>query len=375
MGRKLTREEFIDKVKANNMHFANGEIDILGEYVNIRSHIACKCNVCNHVWSPSGGSLILGRGCPKCGRKTTGRKKQLSHDQFVERVNSLNRGFIVVGTYVKSGIKVKMQCSLGHEWDAFPEHLFNGVGCPYCAGYKVWPGFNDLWTTHPNIAKLLKNKDDGFKYSKASYKQAVFVCPDCGHEAIKHISDVYADGFSCPMCSDGISYPNKFGRLFLKQLPINNLICEYHPVWATPYIYDNYFQYDGVDYILEMDGGFHYLESNLSNISLAERKETDTKKDELAINNNIKIIRINCLKSDKDYIANNILHSELKDIFDLSMIDWDLCDQKAQKSLVKESCDLYVSGIHKISTIANMLNIGESTVRRYLKKGNIFGWC
>jgi hypothetical protein len=89
----------------------------------------------------------------------------------------------------------------------------------------------------------------------------------------------------------------------------------------------------------------------------------------------MKIIRIDCLKSDKEYISNNICNSELKDIFDLSAIDWDLCDKKAQKSLVKESCDLYISGAYDLSTIANILHISVSSVRHYVKKGKDFGWC
>jgi predicted RNA-binding Zn-ribbon protein involved in translation (DUF1610 family) len=230
-----------------------------------------------------------------------------------------------------------MQCALGHVWNASPQHLFDGVGCPYCGGLKVWRGFNDLWTTRPDIASLLKNPNDGYKYSKASYKKVDFVCPNCGNEINKQISEVYSYGLACKMCSDGVSYPNKFGRAFLCQLPINNLSCEYSPDWARPYFYDNYFQYKGIDYILEMDGGFHYLESGLSNVSLAERKKIDALKDSLAIQNNMTIIRIDCLKSDKEYILNNICNSELKDIFDLSIVDWDLCDKKAQKSLVKES--------------------------------------
>lgn len=32
-----------------------------------------------------------------------------------------------------------------------------GKRCPVCAGKKVLVGYNDLWTTHPEIAKLLKD--------------------------------------------------------------------------------------------------------------------------------------------------------------------------------------------------------------------------
>lgn len=34
--------------------------------------------------------------------------------------------------------------------------LKRGSRCPVCAGKKVLIGYNDLWTTHPEIAKSLK---------------------------------------------------------------------------------------------------------------------------------------------------------------------------------------------------------------------------
>jgi len=49
--------------------------------------------------------------------------------------------------------KVWWKCKLGHSWCAKINRRFNeGNGCPFCAGKKVWLGFNDLKTTHPHIA-------------------------------------------------------------------------------------------------------------------------------------------------------------------------------------------------------------------------------
>lgn len=49
----------------------------------------------------------------------------------------------------------------------------------------------------------------------------------------------------CCVCSDGISYPNKYGfELFNNQLStqIDKFTREYHPEWANPYRYDFYFE-------------------------------------------------------------------------------------------------------------------------------------
>lgn len=51
--------------------------------------------------------------------------------------------------------KVWWICSLGHEWKAaiYSRTNKNGCNCPYCAGQKVIPGWNDLQTLYPEIAK------------------------------------------------------------------------------------------------------------------------------------------------------------------------------------------------------------------------------
>jgi Probable Zinc-ribbon domain len=45
-------------------------------------------------------------------------------------------------------------CDEGHEWLTTSSHRIAGTGCPYCARVKVLPGYNDLSSTHPHIARL-----------------------------------------------------------------------------------------------------------------------------------------------------------------------------------------------------------------------------
>ncbi len=54
---------------------------------------------------------------------------------------------------VNSRHKVWWKCDKGHEWEASIYSRNVGNGCPYCSNQKVLIGFNDLSTTHPNIAK------------------------------------------------------------------------------------------------------------------------------------------------------------------------------------------------------------------------------
>ena len=49
--------------------------------------------------------------------------------------------------------KVWWQCSLGHAYAAsVSSRTMRSCGCPYCAGKKVLPGFNDLASVEPEIA-------------------------------------------------------------------------------------------------------------------------------------------------------------------------------------------------------------------------------
>ena len=265
-------------------------------------------------------------------------------------------------------------CSRGHLFLITPDKIFVGQGCSYCSNRRVLVGFNDLFTTRPDVAKLLKNSEDGYKYTKGSDKIVEFLCPQCGNIISKKIGEVCNRGLGCQMCSDGISYPNKLIRQVLKQLNVD-FIPEYSPSWIKPKKYDCYFEYKNKKYIIEMDGAQHYYEKSISKYSLADRKFNDKVKDEAAELHDIKVIRIDCLISDIDYIRANIVTSELNRMFDLSIIDWKLCNKNAQKSLIIESCDLYMLKMMSINEIAKTLNICVNTTRSYLKKGAELGLC
>lgn len=127
-------------------------------------------------------------------------------------------------------------------------------GCPICHNKKLAIGINDMATTAPWIMEYLYDKNDAYKYMKSSSKKILFKCPRCGFIEEKKINNVYNFGFSCKICSDGISRPNKFMRALLLQLPINNIKFEYTSKWTNGKKYDAYFEYKNIKYLIEMDG-------------------------------------------------------------------------------------------------------------------------
>ena len=49
----------------------------------------------------------------------------------------------------KNSIGGKVSC--GHEWKASTRSRSSGEKCPYCAGMRVLPGFNDLASKRPDL--------------------------------------------------------------------------------------------------------------------------------------------------------------------------------------------------------------------------------
>lgn len=307
--------------------------------------------------------------------------KKLTHEEFLNRLSKTNKHYIngnikIIGEYQGSNKPIECYCNIHNaKWTPVPNYLWKGSGCPYCSGHFVLVGFNDMWTTRPDVALMLQNSEDGYKYTSGSKQKAWFVCPDCKSLNFKEINHVSKVGLCCQHCSDGVSYPNKFSRALLDQLPIDKYDCEYQPEWAKPYYYDNHFWYNGTEYILEMDGYLHFFERKYYQSTLEDTKKRDIIKNELSAQHNIHMIRINCIRCEMEYIKFNILNSDLNNIFDLSNIDWELCDKKAQKNISKEACNLYMTYLYDVDKISQILHVNQDTVRRYLRSGSKFGWC
>lgn len=291
--------------------------------------------------------------------------------QILEQIRMTN------GKYKQKGYRYR--CLLcGNEDNLSENNISKNVGCNVCGkiSRKILKGYNDLWTTNPDIAKLLKNKERGYEISRGNDKKEWFVCSDCGYEKYSFVSNVVRHGLSCPKCGDGVSFPNKIGFNLLEQLSLK-FETEYNPDWIKPKRFDFYFKLNDKKYILEMDGELgHGNKNKLNGQSAEESKEIDDYKDSLAKERDIEIIRINCEHSDLEYIRNNIIYSRLAEIINLSEVDWLKCYEFACNNLVKVVCGYWNNGIRSASLISKQIHIiSRKTVTKYLKQGAELGWC
>lgn len=308
-------------------------------------------------------------------------------------ITNIRSGKLKILEQIKVGNKnikgYKYECLICNNIDTITEYNLNeNIGCNVCTGKKVLKGYNDLWTTHPAIAKLLKYSERGYEISYGKGMNEIFICADCHFEKKISPNNITKYGFNCNRCSDGISYPEKFMINMWQQMKINFVTGEIFE-WSQKIknkniklcgdkIYDFYIQ--NKELICEINGMQHY-ERGFSNIdkrarTLEEEQENDKIKKELALKNKIKYyIVIDARQSEFEFIKNNILNSELSILYDLSNIDWLKCHEFACSSLVKVACDLWNSKQMNITEISKKMYLANSTVTRYLKQGTELNWC
>lgn len=113
------------------------------------------CRSCGHEWSALISNRSRNQGCPQCAGKVTAPDQSLAAKyphvaaQWHPTLNgSLTPADILPG----SERKVWWLCDNRHSWEAIVRtRTLQNRGCPYCANQKVWPGFNDLATVHPEL--------------------------------------------------------------------------------------------------------------------------------------------------------------------------------------------------------------------------------
>lgn len=252
--------------------------------------------------------------------------------------------------------------------------------CACCNSVISVPNINSIYKADVWLSNLFNDKNEALKYTKFSRHKVDFKCPYCNQIINKKIADVSVNGSLPCDCKDQISYPNKFAHAIFNLLSnqIQDYIYEYSPEWAGLYKYDNYFVKDNIKYIVEMDGGLGHGNKTYNGEKDINGKLRDEIKDRLAYENEISLIRVDCQKSDFDYIKNNFCN-KLEGIIDFNNINWIEVEERISKNINKEICEIYNSINTDRYDIILYLNkiTGYSTdvISSALKIGTRVGWC
>jgi hypothetical protein len=158
------------------------------------------CKAHGHVWVVAVSQRSAGRGCPYCAGKAAlsgfNDLATLRPDLAAELVDQTLATKLTVG----SGKKVEWCCKAhGHVWAAQVASRSIGNGCPYCSGWAVLAGFNDLATLRPDLAAELVDQTLATKLAAGSNKTVKWHCKAHGHAWSAKVND-RSGGNGCPYC-------------------------------------------------------------------------------------------------------------------------------------------------------------------------------
>lgn len=168
-----------------------------------------KCSECEYEYQTMITNRTKGTGCKRCAGQVlipgvndlASQYPEIAAEWDYER----NEGVQPNQVFSQSNKTYAWKDRYGHTWMTSPNARVRGTGCPYCSGNEVWEGFNDLATTHPQIAAEWHPRKNGSllptQVSKGYTKKVWFLCPDCDNSYDTYIGNKIKGYGKCPYCS------------------------------------------------------------------------------------------------------------------------------------------------------------------------------
>ncbi len=196
MSKKKTHEQFIKELTDINPY-----VEVLGEYESAIIKIPVRCKICGKKWETKPSLLLLGRGCPDCGKKKISNALKKTNEQFIDELGAINTNIKPLEEYKGFNEKISFQCKIcGFVWQTTPHSIFSGHGCHRC-GYEKQKRiqrmtdeefYNKLSCVNPDIVVLDKYVNN--------HTRITFQCKKCGKKW-KTVPNSVLLGHGCPECS------------------------------------------------------------------------------------------------------------------------------------------------------------------------------
>lgn len=310
--KKKTNEQFLLELKEIG---SLEKFTPLEEYITARIKIKCQCKKCNTIFENTPSHLLKGQGCPECARLITGIPKKLTEEEFDRRLYQIN----------------------------------------------------------PTIKRVSSYKNLNSNMS--------FYCEDCKN-VFNRNPQVVLKGTPCPICKDKVSFNNKLLRIILSEIKALDFDFEVTFPWSKGKRYDAYFALiennKKQGYVVEAQGQQHYRDAcfrgTKKKILLENTKKNDNLKYNLAIENGLKVIYLNCNTNEHSKVFEEYV-KVLGKYFDFTKINLQECFKKAEGSLVVQISKDYNDNDLSVIQLTQKYKIGETTVRTYLNSGTKMGIC
>lgn len=301
MGRKLTNQEFVDRLQSKFP-----DIQPLEEYKTALTKIKFKCLKCGNIFESKPSNILNSiYGCPKCSIKGVHDKQKIKGK--VNMLKSIEGKIEILDDYVNCRTKVRCKClNCGHIWEAQPYNLTNGYGCPNCKKETV---ASKLRNSLETIIERARNvHGDFYDYSKVEYKslddKVLIGCPIHGYFYQTMYSHINRK-CGCPKCQQS------HGERLVSQI-LNKLKVEYSQQYKITYntnfrktptaFIDFRTILNNQEYFIEYNGELHYIakEHFGGELKLQQQQHRDNVLRQYCIENNIKLLEIPYYIKDDD---------------------------------------------------------------------------
>ena len=123
--KKKTVDEFENEVRKQ----VGNEYIFLDRYINSKTKIKVKHNVCGYEYDVEPNAFLRGHRCPKCENKL-----KVTTEIYKKKVyNLVKEEYTVLGEYVNSSTKIRMRHNkCGCEYEVKPNTFISGHRCPNC---------------------------------------------------------------------------------------------------------------------------------------------------------------------------------------------------------------------------------------------------
>lgn len=297
---KLTHEQFIERLYQRHKN----NIICLEQYINMKTKIKFKCNICNYIWNIT-PNTILHHNCPNCNILKQSQDRIWTHEKFIIQLYKRYKNkYYPLELYKGSEQKIKFQCNEGHIFYSEPCELLSGkTKCLICSKnehrHKYEQKFlQKLYQIHKNNIIPLSNYIKAEQKIKCKCNICNYIwnasphnlmqgtgCPNCklsrGERIIKQFlinnNFIFIPQFKIKLCKDKKLLPFDFAIFKTEQDKINKI------PWTL-------IEYDGQQHIYPHNFGSRHKKAI---DCLQYIQKHDNIKNQFCKDNNINLIRIN----------------------------------------------------------------------------------
>ena len=161
----------------------------------------------DHEWQTTGMGRLKGVECAICANRQVlsgFNDMATTHPEIAAELDRSN-GLDPRKIYLGGDKKLPWVCATDdrHRWEASGYHRAKGHGCLFCTGQRALPGYNDMATTHPELAAQLDASTglDPTQIIAGTGKKLPWICSVDPRHRWEAGGNKRINGRGCPICS------------------------------------------------------------------------------------------------------------------------------------------------------------------------------